>query len=156
MFFFLLLHSTYLHIRYVGWGCILNCFTLSSLPCFCAFCWSAIPTPCNGFYSCSPAILHNNYISLLSDFVCMRTHEEKNGITKEAIVLQWVVWTTSWDFKLVKKVMSWCTAQWKMLLFCAKTIMKESHKFELARLKKKRHWVCCSAWKHLKMNGRVL
>ena len=30
------------------------------------------------------------------------------------------------------------TAQWKMLLFCAKTIVKESHKFELARLKKKK------------------
>ena len=24
--------------------CILNCFMLSSLPCFCIFCWSAIPT----------------------------------------------------------------------------------------------------------------
>ena len=34
--------------------------------------------------------------------------------------------------------MGWCTAQWKMLLFCAKTIMKESRKFELARLKKKK------------------
>ena len=34
--------------------------------------------------------------------------------------------------------MGWCTAQWKMLLFCAKTIVKESHKFELARLKKKK------------------
>ena len=32
--------------------------------------------------------------------------------------------------------MSWCTAQWKMLLFCAKTIVKESHKFELAHLRK--------------------
>ena len=30
--------------RYVGWGWILNCFMLSSLPCFYAFCWSAIPT----------------------------------------------------------------------------------------------------------------
>jgi len=30
--------------RYVGWGCILNCFMLSSLFCFPAFCWSAIPT----------------------------------------------------------------------------------------------------------------
>ena len=41
--------------RYVGWGCILNCFMLSSLPCFYAFCWSAIPTSChifNVFYSC--------------------------------------------------------------------------------------------------------
>ena len=33
--------------------------------------------------------------------------------------------------------MGWCTAQWKMLLFCAKTIMKESRKLELAHLKKK-------------------
>jgi len=35
--------------RYVGWGCILNCFMLSSLPCFYAFCWSAIPTSCDIF-----------------------------------------------------------------------------------------------------------
>ena len=34
--------------------------------------------------------------------------------------------------------MGWCTAQWKMLLFCAKTIVKESRKFEQARLKKKK------------------
>ena len=34
--------------------------------------------------------------------------------------------------------MGWCTAQWKMLLFCAKTNVKESRKFELARLKKKK------------------
>jgi len=32
--------------------------------------------------------------------------------------------------------MDWCTAQWKMLLFCVKTIVGESHKYELARLKK--------------------
>jgi len=35
-----------------------------------------------------------------------------------------------------KKAMGWCTAQWKMLLFCAETIVKESCKFELAHLKK--------------------
>ena len=34
--------------------------------------------------------------------------------------------------------MGWCTAQRKMLLFCAKTIVKESRNFELARLKKKK------------------
>jgi len=34
--------------------------------------------------------------------------------------------------------MGWCTAQWKMLLFCVKTIVKESRKFELACLKKKK------------------
>ena len=36
----------------------------------------------------------------------------------------------------MEKVMDWCTSQWKMLLFCAKIIVKESHKLELARLKK--------------------
>ena len=46
--------------------------------------------------------MHNNYISLLSDLCA-----------KEAIVLQWVVWTTSWDFKPGKKMMGWCTAHVK-------------------------------------------
>jgi len=49
--------------------------------------------------------------------------------------------------------MGWCTAQWKMLLFCVKIIVIESHKFELACLKKKKkkkkkkkeNWVCCSS-----------
>ena len=38
----------------------------------------------------------------------------------------------------LQKAIGWCTAQWKMLLFCVKTIVKESRKFELARLKKKK------------------
>ena len=59
-------------------------------------------------------------------FVRMRTREEKNDVVKEAILQAW------------KKAMGWFTAQWKMLLFCAKTIVKESRKFELARLKKKK------------------
>ena len=37
-----------------------------------------------------------------------------------------------------KKAMGWCTTQWKMLLFCAKTTMNESQIFELACLKKKK------------------
>jgi len=53
----------------------------------------------------------------------MHTREEKNGVAKEAIVLQWVAWTASCDFKPVKKML------WKMLLFCVKTIVKESRKF---------------------------
>jgi len=40
--------------------------------------------------------------------------------------------------QICKKAMGWCTALWKMLLFCVKTIMKESCKFELAHLKKKK------------------
>ena len=34
--------------------------------------------------------------------------------------------------------MGWCTAEWKMLLFVQINIVKESRKFELARLKKKK------------------
>ena len=33
--------------------------------------------------------------------------------------------------------MGWFTAQYEMLLFCVKTVMKESRNFELAHLKKK-------------------
>jgi len=35
-----------------------------------------------------------------------------------------LVWLQTW-----KKAMGWCTAQWKMLLFCVKTIVKESRIF---------------------------
>ena len=37
-----------------------------------------------------------------------------------------------------RKRMGWCTAQWKMLLFCVKTIVKVSRKFEVACLKKEK------------------
>ena len=40
------------------------------------------------------AILRNNYISLLSD-LCACVHVKKNGIVKEAIVLQWAPRVTS-------------------------------------------------------------
>ena len=135
---------------------------LSSLPCFYAFCWSAIPTSCyifNVFYSCScpiflnadaclswnfaiyyraaslpsqasyavlaeesqaffkcsphtnsisnSAILRSNYISLLSD-LCACVHVKKNGVVKEAIVLQWAVRIASRNFKPGKK--RWASA----------------------------------------------
>jgi len=134
---------------------------LSSLPCFYAFCWSAIPTSCyilmffilvhvtffgsrcmlelkfaiyyraaslpsqasyailaEGSQACfkhSPhtnsisnsAILRNNYISLLSD-LCACVHGKKNGVVKEAIVLQWAVRIASRDFKRGKK--RWASA----------------------------------------------
>ena len=59
-------HNSTLHIfnveRYVGWGCILNCLMLSSLPCFYAFYWYAIPTSCYIFYSCNtlPSVFMTN------------------------------------------------------------------------------------------------
>ena len=77
------------------------------------------------------AILHNYYISLLSDlWACV--HVKKNWCHEEAIVLKWVVWTASWHCKPGKK-------QWDAMenaIVCAKTILEESHKCELAHLKK--------------------
>ena len=83
------------------------------------------------------AILCNNYISLLSDLCtcihvkekwhCKRSHSSSLSSSNHLVRLQ------TWE-----KVMGWCSAQWKTLLFCVKTIVKESHKFELARHKKKK------------------
>ena len=69
------------------------------------------------------AILRNNYISLLSD-LCACVHVEKKWRRKgshssSVSSSNLLVWLQTW-----KKVMGWCTAQWKMLLFCAKTIVK--------------------------------
>ena len=151
---------------------------LSSLPCFNAFCWSAIPTSCyifNVFYSCSchfflaadaclslrfaiyyraaslssqasyvvlaeesqaffkhsphtnsisnSALLRNDYISLLGD-LCTCVHMKKwcrKGSHSSVSGSNRLMWLQTW-----KKVMGWHTAQWKMQLFCMKTIVKES------------------------------
>ena len=84
------------------------------------------------------AILCNNCISLLSD-LCACVHVKKKWRRKgshssSVSGLNCFVWLQTW-----KKEMGWYTAQWKMLLFCAKNIMKESRKFELARLKQKKN-----------------
>ena len=82
------------------------------------------------------AILCINYISLLSD-LCACVHVKKNGVVKEAIVLQWAVRIASCDFKPGKKQWAGSLLSEKCCCF-AKTIVKESRKFELARLKKKK------------------
>jgi len=46
-------------MRCVGWSCVLNCFIVSSLPCFYAFCWSAFPI---ARYICSVFILINTML----------------------------------------------------------------------------------------------
>ena len=83
------------------------------------------------------AILRNNYISLLSD-LCACVHMKKKWHRKGSYSS-----SVSGSNRLVrlqtwKKAMGWCTAQWKLLLFHAKTIMKESCKFELAHLNKRK------------------
>ena len=79
-------------------------------------------------------ILRKNYISICAHAYTWR----KNGVVKEAIVASVSGSNRLMWLQTCEKVMGWCTAQWKMLLFCAKTIVKESCKFELARLKKKK------------------
>ena len=86
---------------------------------------------------CNSVILRNNYISLLSDLcACVymkKKWHHKGSHSSSVSSLNRLVWLQTW-----KKAMGWCTAQWKMLLFCAKTTVKEPRKFELARLKKKK------------------
>ena len=78
-----------------------------------------------GFFKHSPhtncisnsAILCNNYILLLSD-LCACVHVKKNGVAKEAIVLQWAVRTTSWDFKPGKKQCAGALLRGKCCCMC--------------------------------------
>ena len=97
------------------------------------------------------AILRNNYISLLGS-LCAYVHVKKKWRRKgshssSVSGSNRFVWLQTW-----KKAMGWCTAQWKMLLFCAKTIVKESRKFELAHLKKKKKNILAVWW----LSGSVL
>ena len=83
------------------------------------------------------AILHNDYISLLSD-LCTCVHVKKKWRRKGSHSSSVSGLNHHVRLQIWKKATDWCTAQWKMLLFCAKTIAKESRKFQLARLEKKR------------------
>ena len=199
-------HSSTLHIfnveRYVGWGCILNCFMLSPyllsmlfadllslhlvtflmfffilvhVTFFSSRCmielkfaiyhraaslssqassvdevlvmqyWPKNIWPDQALFKHSPhtncnsnsANLCNNYTFWLSD-LCTCVHMKKkwrhkgshsSSVSGSNHLMRLQTW---------KKAMGWCTAQWKMLLFCAKTIVKESCKFELVCLKKKK------------------
>ena len=108
--------------------------------------WLKNHWPDQAFFKHSPhtnstsnsAILHNNSTSLLSD-LCTCVHGKKKkwcckGSHSSSVSgSNHLMWLRTW-----KKAMGWCTAQWKMLLFCAKSVVKESHKFELACLKKKK------------------
>ena len=136
-------------------------------------CW--IATACTS----NSAILSNNYVSLLSDRFSSHAYKHENGVTNEAIVIEWAAAGAWWRLGDCEKAMGWCTARCKMLLFCAKTIMGDWGDAELARLKKEeeeRKTICpfceylvwyfrdgfsrreesCWSWKHSKMNGMWL
>ena len=91
--------------------------------------WLSSNTPHTDGISNS-AILRINYILLLSE----EKWHPKGSHSYSVSGLYCLV-----SLQTCKKAISWCTAQWKMLLFCAKTIVKESCKFELARLKKNKN-----------------
>ena len=54
--------------------------------------------------------------------LCPHASNEENGITNEAIILEWVVSSALWDFE---KVMRLCTTQCKMLLFYVRKSLSE-------------------------------
>ena len=53
----------------------------------------------------------------------------------EAIVLQWPVQKCLVRLQTCEKAMGWCTAQYKMLPFCVKTIEKESRRRSMKKSK---------------------
>ena len=91
---------------------------------------------------CTPTVflIQQSYVIMTKWFVAkwfvrVRTREEK-WCRKGSHVLQWAVRTALWDFKPGIKWWAGALLSRKMLLFCVKTIVKESCKFELAHLKK--------------------
>ena len=83
-------------------------------------------TPCTPTIFQYSAILHYNYISLLSD-LCACVHvknkwRRKGSHSSSVSGSKCLVWLHTW-----KKAMGWCTTQWKMLLFCAKTIVSHAN-----------------------------
>ena len=71
------------------------------------------------------AILNNNYVLLLSDRLSAHAYKHENGVTNEAIVIEWAAAAAWRRLGVCEKAMGWCTARCKMLLFRAKTIMKD-------------------------------
>ena len=65
-------------------------------------------------------------------------YKRENGVTKEAIVIEWAAAAAWWRLGSCEKAMGWCTARCEMLLFRAKTIMRDWVDVELARLKEER------------------
>jgi len=119
------------------------------------------------------AILCNNYISLLSD-LCACTWR-KNGVVKEAIVLQWAVRIASCDFKPGKKQWAGALLSEKCCCFVQKPLQKSHANLTNPVWRRRRRkknilavwWLCGSvlSWCLLaplgvlfvmKMNGRVL
>ena len=72
-------------------------------------------------------------VSLLSDlYVCIQ-------VKKMASLMKQEFFSDLFKpLQTCERVLGWCTGQCKMLPFCVKTIVKESHNLELARLKKKK------------------
>ena len=95
--------------------------------------------PSQASYICSISWRITGFLSLLCD-LCACVHRRirkkwrhKGSHSSSVNSSNLLVWLQTW-----KNAIGWCTAQWKMLLFCAQTIVKESRKFELACQKKEK------------------
>ena len=82
------------------------------------------------------AIFSNNYVLLLSDlYACIQVKKlcckwsHGSSVTSSNHLRR---------LQSCEKAMGWCTVSVKCCCFVQKTIMKESHNFELASLKKKK------------------
>ena len=69
--------------------------------------------------------LSSNYVSLLSDRLSAHAYKRENGVTNEAIVIEWAAAAAWWRLGGSEKAMGRCTARLKMLLFRAKTIVTD-------------------------------
>ena len=94
-----------------------------------AFCKHSLHTNCIS----NSAILHNNHDYIL---LLMHTHEVKKGL-KSRKAVRTAHGRTIASFVTPKQWVGALLSGKCMLLFCAKTNVKESHKFELPCLKEK-------------------
>ena len=161
----------------------LNCFMLSSLPCFYAFCWSAIPTTCyifNVFYSCScnfflaaDACLSWRLLSITEQKVCPhRLHMQywlKNqwpdqALFKHSLHTNCICNSAILCNNYISLLSDLCICVHVKKKWCCKgshssSVNGANHLERLQKKKKKKkkhHRVCFSSWKHSKMSGKLL
>ena len=66
------------------------------------------------------AILSNNYVSLLSDRLSTHAYKRENGVTNEAIVIEWAAAAPGEDLEVAKKRWDVALLGWKCCCFVRK------------------------------------
>ena len=76
---------------------------------------------------------HNGYVLSLSSFCTFMHTSKENSVTNEVIVLEWLVSSAFWDFKVAKR-----RGHVKAAASCKKTITRESDNFASEEEKRER------------------